>query len=142
MTYFPIYGRIESLLRKGRKMITQISDEYKVIETNVVCLFNPYSELLLHFETGCDGFSFNVKLFFETDETKEEQFVEKKVTENEFVVRFTNFDNPFGSGTSKPIELATLDGKELYMHIWIYAIGKSDRKTTARKVEYTVFMER
>lgn len=124
-------------------MITQIfSDGYEIIESNAVCLFNPYSELLLHFETGCEGFSFDVKLSFETDETKEGQLVEKKVTENEFLVHFTNFDNPFGSGTSKPIELATVDNKELYMHIWIYAIGKSGGKTTARKVEYTVFMER
>lgn len=124
-------------------MITQIfSDAYEVIESNTVYLFNPYSELFLHFETGYEEFRFDVKLYFETDRKKEGQFVEKKVTENEFLVQFTNFDNPFGSGTSKPLELATVNDKELYMHIWIYAIGKSGEKTTARKVEYTVFMER
>lgn len=37
-------------------------------------------------------------------------------------------------GTPKPIEIATIEEKKLYMHIWSYAVSES-----VRKIEYTVY---
>lgn len=124
-------------------MITQIlSKNYVVLETNTVYLFDAYSDLNLHFNTGYDEFEFDVKLKFKTDEKTEDGRVKKYSTENEITFLFINFDNPFGSGTSKPVEIATINDKNVYMHVWIYGVGKNQNETTTRKVEYTVFMER
>lgn len=124
-------------------MITQIlSKDYIVLDTNTVYFFEPYSDLTLHFETGAaDGFNFDIKLTFKTDKNLE-QSVEKTVSENEIAFQFINFDNPFGIGTTKPLEIATVNEKKLYMHIWIYGVGQNADAVGVRKVEYTVFEER
>lgn len=124
-------------------MIIDISTgEYKVLETDTIYLFEPYSDLKLHFETAYAEFVFDVKLLFITDKENKMQKVKKEVNGNEIVFEFTNFDNPFGSGTTKPIELATINDKKIYIHIWIYAVAKEENNVITRKVEYTVFMER
>lgn len=123
-------------------MITEIlSKNCVILESNTVYLFEPYSDLTMHFESGSDEFNFNIKLIFKTDKGSE-QAAERMVNEHEVVFRFTNFDNPLGSGTSNPLEIATINDKKLYMHIWVYGVGRDDNKTSVRKIEYTVFMER
>lgn len=123
-------------------MITEIlSKNCMIMESNTLYLFEPYSDLTMHFESGSDEFNFNVKLMFKTDKDLE-QSAERMVTENEVAFRFTNFDNPLGSGTSNPLEIATINDRKLYMHIWVYAVGQNQNAISVRKIEYTVFMER
>lgn len=123
-------------------MITEIlSKNCVILDSNTVYLFEPYSDLTMHFESGSDEFNFNIKLIFKTDKDIE-QSAERMVSGNEVAIRFTNFDNPLGSGTSNPLEIATINEKKLYMHIWVYGVGQKQNVTIVRKIEYTVFMER
>lgn len=56
-------------------------------------------------------------------------------------VECTNF-NAVGTGTTEPIEIATIDGKKLFIHFWSYLLGGNEKKQRIRKIEYTVLIER
>lgn len=48
-----------------------------------------------------------------------------------------NFDNPIGTGTTKPLQVATIGGREAYLHFRVYSLPGSVDKT----VHYSVFLE-
>ena len=59
--------------------------------------------------------------------------------ENGLKIIFKNFNNPFGSGTAKPILIGQIAEAKLYFMCWSYLLGQ--HKNT-RKIEYTIFKER
>ena len=48
--------------------------------------------------------------------------------------------NGVKDGTNKAIEIGSIEGKKMYIHFWIYAMGKDD--SLARKLEYSIWKER
>lgn len=122
-------------------MITNISTgDYNVIESNVVYLYKHDMDLILDFEFG--SFKFKIVIVFADDTNTKEERISREVSSD--TVKFTciNFKNNFGTGTTKPIEIATIDNKKLYIHLWSFVLGNIEAEMIARKVEYTVFAER
>lgn len=120
-------------------MITKISTEkYYIIESNMILLFYKDSDLTLHFKFN--EFSFDVKLIFNTNNSIEGG-ITKNVNGNKIEIICTNFNNPLGTGTIEPIDIATIDGKNLYIHFWSH-LYMSEKDSSVRKIEYTVFLER
>ena len=122
-------------------MINSIStDNYVVKDSNSVYLWDAQSNLTLHFEIN--AFKFDLMFVFETNMEKETNELVRSVNEDTIEIKCINFNNPFGSGTFIPIELATIEGKKLYIHFWTFLLGESTKNKTSRKVEYTFLVER
>lgn len=123
-------------------MITEIrTDNYTVVESNVVYLNERNATLKLHFEFSND-FEFDFILYFTTDSRDEKHRIERLQSseeKNELKIACINFDNPLGTGTIEPLEIATIEGNILYIQFWSFLLGGESRKT--RKVEYTIFIK-
>ena len=120
-------------------MITNIgTDKYHIIESNMILLFEKDANLTLSFKF--DDFLFDIKLIFNTDDSIEGG-ITKNVNGNKIEIKCTNFNNSLGTGTIKPIDIAIIDGKNLYIHFWSH-LYTSEKDASVRKLEYTVFLER
>lgn len=60
-----------------------------------------------------DRFGFTLKLIFEENASKK-MSVTSDVNQDSITIHCTNFENSLGSGFTKPIELATVNGKKIY----------------------------
>lgn len=130
-------------IKGGReKMITEIyNDNYKIIESNTVFLFKSESDLILHFEISDDDeFEFDLRIVFQSNQ--ERQYIKMVTEENEVRIVCGNFNNALGLGSPEPIEIATVNNKKMYIHIWSSLFGKPGNELKVRRVEYTVFLER
>lgn len=121
-------------------MITNISTgNYNVIESNVVYLYNNDSDLVLNFEFG--AFKFNVKFIF-VDNDNIEKKLQSRIDGDTINFKCTNFYNEFGTGTTQPLEIATIENKKAYIQFWVFGHGEPPKGAFVRKVEYTIFIER
>ena len=122
-------------------MITNISSgKYSILESNVVYLVDDESDLTLHFAFK-DDFQFDLHITFIVDEDVAGARLERKTNGNVLEAMCYNFNNSLGTGTSIPINVATIDDKKMYIHFWSFLLGDANKKQ-ARKIEYTVFMEK
>ena len=111
------------------------TDNYKVVSSGMVILYGPDSELKFSI-VASNNFSFDVVLkFAENDDGK--KGVNKEVDGNTIIFKCINFNGALGTGTTKPLPIATVSGKDISMQFWSYLLGD---KNSARKVEYT-FLE-
>lgn len=109
--------------------------KYKIVLSGVAFLYDVTSKLSMKIDTENEKkFSFEIILEFTTDETNEKR-VKKDVKGNTIYFTCLNFSDALGTGTTKPIPVATVSGKELVLHFWAYT---SDEM---RKIEYTFLME-
>ena len=122
-------------------MITgKYTDGYEILENDTVLLPRKVSNLRLHFKF--EEFEFDFQMQFIVNEENPEQNLKLKIEGTLIRVECTNFNNPLGTGTIEPIEIATIDGKKLFIHFWSYLFGNEEKKQRTRRVEYTVLIER
>jgi hypothetical protein len=50
-------------------------------------------------------------------------------TETSIELKLINFDNPLGSGTTVPVLIGNLSGRELYLAFMVYALDEKSIKT-------------
>lgn len=119
-------------------MTTEISSADKLIIDNGVALtYDENADLTfyLHFD---ESFSFNLVFRFITDKNGERSLMKEIENNNTIVLKCINFNNPFWTGTTKPIELATFNGKKIYIHFWVSMLNG----TGPRQVSYSIYSER
>ena len=122
-------------LYKNKMKIEMSTGKYKIVLSGVAFLYDVTSKLSMKIDTENEKkFSFEIILEFTTDETNEKR-VKKDVKGNTIYFTCLNFSDALGTGTTKPIPVATVSGKELVLHFWAYT---SDEM---RKIEYTFLME-
>ena len=112
------------------------TNQHKVIESGSIISYEKDSDIEMNvaFE---NGFSFKI-LFLFIDEKIKESRLDKEIKEgNKIIFKCVNFDNALGTGTVKPVSLATIENKEVFLHFWVYLLADKG----ARKLEYT-FLER
>ncbi len=54
-------------------------------------------------------------------------------------IRCTNFNNAFGTGTTKPIEIASLNDRKITLQFWAFLLG--NKNEGARRIDYTFYIE-
>lgn len=112
--------------------ISLSSNNYKIINSGQTFLFEPDSDFSINI-TADNDFDFSIVIRFKND-TLGEQRIEKNVKNNTIQLICWNFDSS-GTGISKPICVARIDGRELYFMFWSYLEGNG----TTRSVKYTIF---
>lgn len=78
------------------------------------------------------------KVKFASDEsTKVENLEYKLVNKNQLELTLTNFDNPLGTSTIRPIPIGTHGDRRLYFMISVHSVGA---KTPVRVLSYTFLL--
>ena len=112
------------------------TNNHKVISSGMVILNDVDADLKLEVKASND-FTFTVILRFINNEDGEVG-LKKDIDGNTVIFKCINFNNTLGTGTVKPLPLATVSGKDVLLNFWSYLLGD---KSSARKVEYT-FLEK
>lgn len=109
--------------------------KYEIVESQVLFLDSPESELWLHLVIDGEFFG-DIQVRF--DMLEDEPAGMKTQVENGILtLRCVNFDQALGTGTKEPMEIGASKGKKLMLHLWSYLMGHK----TVRKVEYSIFRE-
>ena len=119
--------------------IVRSSGNFRIIDSDVVFLADPDADFTLHF---CEQPDFEITLEMKFIKNESEGYsVKRRIDGTKICYECVNFTEA-GTGTTEPIELTTFDGKQMYIMFWSYLQGKSEGKKQARKIEYTIFLER
>lgn len=112
------------------------SDGYSIVSSGQAFLFGSDKDLEIHVQAD-NGFEFGVILKFVTDDS-ERYRVDKSMDDNRITLTCVNFEDS-GTGLSRPVRLARIDDKELFLMFWSYLEGADHGKV--RSVKYTIFMQ-
>lgn len=112
------------------------SDGYSIVSSGQAFLFGADKDLEIHVQAD-NGFEFGVILKFVTDDS-EKYRIDKSMDDNRITLTCVNFEDA-GTGLSKPVRLARIDDKELFLMFWSYLEGADHGKV--RSVKYTIFMQ-
>ena len=80
-------------------------------------------------------FHFSLIFHFVDDGGKSD--LRKNVEENNMYFTCLNFN--IGAGTTQPIEIATANGKKMFLHFWAEFIDTSKQ---TRQIKYTIYIEK
>lgn len=117
-------------------IIEKSSSDYSIIDSGSTLTFSNDAELSFSVKID-DSFSFLLVLEFVSTDEKQHK-LKQHISGNTIKLTCINFDNPLGTGTSKPIELATFNGKKIYVNFWVYALGEN----SLRKIVYSFYSKR
>ena len=118
---------------------TVISANYELIDSNSFLFFDGSASVDI-LETFANGFEITIRITCVSDDSNNQRLDYVANAENNTIeYKCLNFNNSLGTGTSKPVEIGAFNGKKLYIHFWIYAMG-NDRDT--RRLEYSIWKER
>lgn len=112
------------------------SDGYSIVSSGQTFLFGADKTLEIHVQAD-NGFEFGVILKFVTDDS-EKYRIDKSMDDNRITLTCVNFEDA-GTGLSRPVRLARIDDKELFLMFWSYLEGSDHGKV--RSVKYTIFMQ-
>ncbi len=70
------------------------------------------------------------RLVFKFDNTTKESPINLKLSEDSSCldIVLTNYDSPIGQGLVRPIKVATLNNKELFLQLMVYSLNDSGAK--------------
>lgn len=117
-------------------IVEKISSNHIILDTGSAITFDSTAELSFSCKMD-DTFSFLLVLQFESN-SDGQHVLKKNISGNTITLTCTNFDNPLGTGTTKPVELATFNGKKIFFNFFVYALGDK----TLRKIVYSFYSER
>lgn len=110
------------------------SGDYSIVSSGQTFLFGLDKNLKITFIAD-DDFEFSVILEFKNDLYGEYK-IDKRVDGKTVILTCFNFDD-VGTGLTKPIRIARMEGKEVFLMFWSYLEGSE--KGRVRSVKYTVF---
>lgn len=114
-------------------LIEKSSDNYRILESGSVMNYSCNSSL--QFSVQMDP-TFSFSLIFKFEDNDDSNYdIKSTVSGTEITIVCTNFKSALGTGTTTPIELATFQGKKIYIVFWIYGLGEKAPK----KMDYTFF---
>lgn len=112
------------------------SDNNLILDSGSLLAFSSTSDIQFDIKMS-EHFSFNLTFKFESN-GKKEYDIKSSIQGNNIVITCINFDNPLGTGTNKPLPLATFGGKQIFLNFWVYGLGNN----SARKIIYTLYKEK
>ena len=118
--------------------IEKSSSTYLILDSGTAMTFDNQATLQLKLVLD-QSFYFTVQILFKKGDGGERELMQSVDTEtNTISLSCKNFDNALGTGTHRPIELATYQNKKIFLHFWVYALGEN----SIRKIDYCFYQER
>ena len=117
--------------------VVKSSSGYEIFDSGTLISFSSSSDIKIAVKCS-ESFAFDILFKFEAIEG-EEYSLKKEVIDSTSTIQLTciNFNNTLGTGTTQPIELATFNGKKIYINFWISALSDNALK----KLEYNLYKE-
>ncbi len=112
------------------------SGGFRIISNGVVFLYDESNELTIRV-SDIEGANVCVSLQFFQDNSNEHR-IEQQIFEDKLLLKCFNFKHD-GTGLSRPAQIATVNGKKIYLTFWSYQEGSKEQKS--RSVKYTLFCE-
>ena len=117
--------------------ISKSSGKYRILESGSVFTYSGTDDVTFHIKMD-NKFKFQVILKFqETESGAQKIYFDTDGESNRITMTCINFNHPLGTGTKKPIELATVNKKKVFINFCIYARGDE----IPRKITYTFYIE-
>lgn len=110
------------------------SSNYQVISSGLVTSFDGAPIDISSRELN--DFKYHIIFEFIEDESTKEHSLSAISQPDGVKFILTNFANPLGTGTIKPINFAEQSGKNLYINFYVYSVGKSNPT-----LHYTIYRE-
>jgi hypothetical protein len=112
------------------------SGQCEIVDSSTVMLFDKDSNLLFEVDTG--DFHFSIELVFGEDKNGS-KIINKIIDEenNKITLICNNFHNIFGTNTSVPVSIATINGRQMLLHLYVSLLEDG-----IRRVNYTILLER
>jgi len=108
---------------------------YEVINSGLVTAFNN-GPICIQLPSESEK-PFKLTFCFLTDKSSTDHRMEaESPNNNEVIVKLTNFNNPLGTGTIRPVNFASSNGKKLYVNFYVYVVGES-----SSTLHYTIYKE-
>ena len=118
--------------------IEKSSSNYLIIDSGTAMTFDSQAPLQLKLVLD-QSFQFTVLIQFRKGDGGERELMQSINNEtNTISLSCKNFDNALGTGTNRPIEVATYQNKKIFLHFWVYALGEN----SIRKIDYSFYQER
>lgn len=114
--------------------ISLSSGNYDIIASGQAFLFSKDSDFRIEIQANREQ-AFSITLNFIEDQSCK-QDIRVATNGNGIMLTCINFQNT-GSGTKEPVEVASIDGRKLYLTFWSYLEGAG-----SRSVKYTIFNEK
>lgn len=112
------------------------SGGYDVLRSGSVITYDSSAEISFELKMN-EVFSFNFIMKF-IEEKNEVQDIQITTSNNDIICTCVNFNNPLGTGYSRPIQLAVFNDKKVYLNFWVIDLGQKSLK----QVMYTFYLER
>lgn len=117
--------------------VDKSSANYDILDSGSVITFNSTADLTLSIDVKT--FHFNLVIKFENEKGGKRELRNNVSTEtNTITITCINFDNPLGTSTKTAIELATVQGKKIYLNFEVSCIDKDSPKN----IIYTLYSEK
>ncbi len=117
-------------------IIEKKSNDFLVVDNGVISSFD--KDANISFKLNIEEEVFAIVFSFVQDNQKEGFGLRTKVeSKNKIIVECINFDNPVGTGTVTPIELATINNKKFYVNFNVRKINNGPHM-----LSYTFYIER
>ncbi len=116
---------------------------YVILQSGVVITTNKNESLTLQLsltnEEGKSPFSFSIQFLFEDKEGEDKKFyIKSDDARNLISITCINFNNPLGTGSTNPINIATYMNRSVSLQFFIYEVGQG----IAKKIEYCLYYQR
>ena len=120
-------------------IIKKRTSKYDIIDSGTIINFDNESDIFLDIE--CDEvFTVTLDFHFDTDSTNASHIKTKisEDSENTIIFNCFNFNNPVGTGLTKPMPIAFYEGRNIYLNLQIYSLCND----TNKKIEYCIYIEK
>ncbi|MBQ7215772.1 MAG: hypothetical protein IJS39_07280 [Synergistaceae bacterium] len=109
-----------------------------IIASGIGITFNKDADFIININFS-NEFSFSVRFVFIDNENNEKPDLHFKSDENAHLITITciNFSDILGTGTTKPTNLATYNGRKIFMNFWVRTTTNKEN----REIRYCLYME-
>lgn len=112
------------------------SNQHDIVSGGMAYLFHKDADLTISIKAD-NGYCFSVVLKFVEDSARE-QAVQSDMQGQDLFLTCYNFQKS-GTGLSEPVQIASIEGKEMYLMFWSYLDGDEKDREQVRSVRYTLF---
>ncbi len=118
-------------------MIEITSGKYKVIESGVSMTFEPKDDMEMRCDL-LDSLEVTIIISFSRGDGEVGVRIETDSSRNLIRMEFKDSTNPISYGLGRPVEVATIEGRRIFLRVWVTRMGDGYR---AKRVDYTFFEE-
>ena len=115
------------------KLIKAYSGNHAVFASGMLFSFSKKDDFRLEITPNKD-FTFNI--YIKIVENGGNRDVLKTVEDKDMYITCVNFG--LGAGTTFPLEIATVENKKMFLHLWLEAV---DSSSNVYKLNYTIYIE-